>query len=96
MKTGGVRLENLCFHETNVFGTAHRLIMKRHILECSYYGFLPPANEVWGKVIFSEVCVENSIHRGEGCYPSMHCSWYPSMPCSRSPGGSPGPHPRGS
>ena len=26
--------------------------------------FLPPANEVWGKVIFSEVCVKNSVHRG--------------------------------
>ena len=25
---------------------------------------LPPANEVWGKVIFSEVRVKNSIHRG--------------------------------
>ena len=25
---------------------------------------LPPANEVWGKVIFSEVCVKNSVHRG--------------------------------
>ena len=25
---------------------------------------LPPANEVWGKVIFSEACVKNSVHRG--------------------------------
>ena len=25
--------------------------------------FLPPANEVWGKVIFSEACVKNSVHR---------------------------------
>ena len=24
--------------------------------------FLPPANEVWGKVIFSEACVKNSVH----------------------------------
>ena len=24
---------------------------------------LPPANEVWGKVIFSEACVKNSVHR---------------------------------
>ena len=23
---------------------------------------LPPANEVWGKVIFSEACVKNSVH----------------------------------
>ena len=26
---------------------------------------LPPANVVWGKVIFSEACVKNSVH-GEG------------------------------
>ena len=24
--------------------------------------FLPPANEVWGKVIFSVACVKNSVH----------------------------------
>ena len=27
---------------------------------------LPPANEVWGKVIFSEACVKNSVNRGTG------------------------------
>ena len=53
------------------------------------YLLLPPANEVWGKVIFSEACVKNSLHRGR-CYPSMHCRWYPSMPCRFQ-----GPHPRG-
>ena len=55
-----------------------------------------------GKVIFSEACVKNSVHKGRGWYSSMHCRWYPSMPC-RSLGGwyikmpcrSPGPHPRG-
>ena len=26
--------------------------------------FLPPANEVWGKVIFLEACVKNSVYRG--------------------------------
>ena len=26
--------------------------------------FLSPANEVWGKVIFSVACVKNSVHRG--------------------------------
>ena len=25
---------------------------------------LPPANEVWGKVIFSQACVKNSVHSG--------------------------------
>ena len=28
--------------------------------------FLPPANEVWGKVKFSEACVTHSVHEG-GC-----------------------------
>ena len=28
--------------------------------------FLPTANEVWGKVIFSEACVKNSVHGGGG------------------------------
>ena len=27
---------------------------------------LPPANEVWGKVIFSQACVSHSVHEGEG------------------------------
>ena len=27
---------------------------------------LPPANEVWGKVLFSEACVKNSVNRGGG------------------------------
>ena len=26
--------------------------------------YLPPANKVWGKVIFSVACVKNSVHRG--------------------------------
>ena len=26
---------------------------------------LPPANGVWGKVIFSQACVNNSVHRGD-------------------------------
>ena len=39
--------------------------------------FLPPANEVWGKVIFSQACVKNSVHRGvpgpEGCLVTGGC-----------------------
>ena len=30
----------------------------------SNFPLLPPANKVWGKVIFSEACVKNSVHRG--------------------------------
>ena len=29
-----------------------------------YDFLLPPANEVWGKVIFSVACVKNSVHGG--------------------------------
>ena len=32
----------------------------------SKWHLLPLANEVWGKVIFSEACVQNSVHRGCG------------------------------
>ena len=31
---------------------------------------LPPANEVWGKVIFSVACVKNSVHGGRGGIPA--------------------------
>ena len=44
------------------------------------HALLPPANEVWGKVIFLHLFV---ILFTGGWYPSMHCRWYPSMPCSR-------------
>ena len=33
---------------------------------------LPPANEVWGKVIFSVACVKNSVHKG-GLLPGRGC-----------------------
>ena len=46
---------------------------------------LPPANEVWGKVIFLHLSV--ILFTGGDVYPSMHCRWYPSMPCSSSPVG---------
>ena len=51
-------------------------------------GLLPPANEVWGKVIFSEACVKNSVHGGVSA--SVHAGM-PSPradpPRSRPPGG---------
>ena len=34
------------------------------ILPCIFEAFLLPANEVWGKVIFSVACVKNSVQRG--------------------------------
>ena len=32
------------------------------------FQLLPPANEVWGKVIFSEACVKNSVHEGRSTW----------------------------
>ena len=36
-------------------------------LYASYWNafLLPPANEVWDKVIFSQTCVKNSVYRGQ-------------------------------
>ena len=36
--------------------------------------FLPPANEVWGKVIFSQACDSHSVHRGWGGALSRGCA----------------------
>ena len=44
--------------------------------------FLPPANEVWGKVIVSEACVKNSV--GGGGIPACKACW------NRSHGDPPG------
>ena len=40
---------------------------------------LPPTNKVWGKVIFSEACVKNSVHRG-ACMARGVCGWGACMP----------------
>ena len=50
-----------------------RLAMDAHTLKWKDK-YLPPANEVWGKVIFSEACVKNSVRSGSG-------GGYPRMPC---------------
>ena len=49
--------------------------------------FLPPANEVWGKVIFSQACVKNSVHGGDAC--SWGGVWSQGGTCSggSGPGG---------
>ena len=64
---------------------------------------LPPANEVWGKVIFSQACVKNFVHRGGawsgGAAWSRGGAWFRGVPGSRGclvlgavPGpGGPGP-----
>ena len=45
---------------------------------------LPPANEVWGKVIFSEACIKNSVHR-EGCAWSGGGAWFRGGVCVETP-----------
>ena len=47
---------------------------------------LSPANEVWGKVIFSVACVKNSVHGG--CLPQCMLGYHPreqTPPRSRPP-----------
>ena len=51
---------------------------------------LPPANEVWGKVIFSVACVKNSVHR-RGLTQCM-LGYHP--PRTRPPGSRPVPRSR--
>ena len=49
--------------------------------------FLPPAKEVWGKVIFSEACVKNSVHGGlPQCILGFHPPG-PDPPGTRHPPG---------
>ena len=47
------------------------------------FDFLPPGNEVWGKVIFSVACVKNSVQGGGGL-PQCMLGYHP--PQSRPPG----------
>ena len=47
--------------------TSYSLVEKYRILAVWHFQYLPPANEVWGKVIFSEACVKNSVHGGAVC-----------------------------
>ena len=55
-----------------------------------FTSLLPPANEVWGKVIFSEACLKNSVHKGVSA--SMHAGI--SHPLDHPPGTSHPPPPR--
>ena len=62
---------------------------------------LPLANEVWGKVIFSEAGVKNSVHSGVGWWVVSHHALQISRPTPKGEvegsglGGSPVPHPMG-
>ena len=50
---------------------------------CSWF---PTGNEVWGKVLFSVMCVKNSIHRGRSA--SVHAG-IPTPPSRHSPNQAP-------
>ena len=52
--------------------------------------FLPPANEVWGKVIFSVAFVKNSVHGGSA---SVHAG-IPHPPSDQAPPDQTSPPPR--
>ena len=56
-------LSNLIVFNEKFDGWPH---FNLNVMSPSFPGvtYLPPANEVWGKVIFSEACVKNSVHRG--------------------------------
>ena len=59
----------------------------RDYLQPALEQFLPPANEVWDKVIFSEACVKNSVHGGVSALGGV-CSGGVSAPGGMSaPGG---------
>ena len=39
-------------------------VPRKLLSKIRHVSYLTPANEVWDKVIFSEACVKNSVHRG--------------------------------
>ena len=104
----------VCLKKNRHISSVRRASNQKHVsklLQFNMFCYYRPQNEVWGKVIFSEACVKNSVHRGGGipaCIATgLQGGWYPSMPCRFPgphpggkfrgiwPGGSPGPHPRG-
>ena len=57
-------------------------------VSCVMISLLQPANEVWGKVIFSEVCVKNSVHgRGIPACLAGHMTNQQGGACSSGLGG---------
>ena len=65
--------------------THHRT--RNHIWDCvddfkANSLLLQPANEVWGKVMFSQVCVSHSVHKEEGVSVWCHFLSGCPVPCS--------------
>ena len=68
---------NLLLHALNLLTRCKRML----ILIC--LTLLPPANEVWSKVIFSVACVKNSVHRGRSAL--VHAGICPPPKQGRTP-----------
>ena len=77
-------------HISNIFVIDSSVVKLTSISDFSILSSLPPANEVWGKVIFSQACVKNSVHRGRGCL-----VWGRGVPGARGVPGPGGPGPGG-
>ena len=45
----------------------HELFSPRYCGQWVHDRLLLPANEVWGKVVFSQTCVSHSLHSGDLC-----------------------------
>ena len=60
--SGYVAEEKVAIAEVKLFMRMICAILFSIVFIYTFY-FLPPANEVWGKVIFSVACVNNSVHR---------------------------------
>ena len=73
-------------HWDDIFKDIERAIMPG--VNYCFGTFLPPANEVWGKVIFSQACVKNSVHRGGVPGPGVSApgGWSGGVPSGDLPG----------
>ena len=83
-----------CFHLISVCWN-NQICLMAIFISISTSNYHPQLS--WGKVIFSEACVKNSVHRGGVSKPTPKgdvegSGWGVSRP---TPRGSPGPHPGG-
>ena len=81
--SGGYRSRRYAFYWNNLLFMHTWSIHANYFIIFILVLYLPPANEVWGKVIFSVACVKNSVHRGRG-FASVHAG-IPPHPPSRHP-----------
>ena len=77
---------SLCRILVDICNRQHRSVFHQLINEHEALILLPPANEVWGKVIFSVACVKNSVHRGTVC---LSACWDTTPQADNPPGADP-------